>query len=133
SGPCPVMARPESWPVLAKGRERTEGMSNRQMGELGRSIQDTYDWIVVGSGAGAVVSGLLARRAGLTCLVLEKEDKVGGSTALSGGVVWIPTNSVMREAGIADSHEEAAQYLNACAGEPTPGSTIAQREAYLRN
>lgn len=96
-------------------------------------IKERYDWIVVGSGAGSITSGLLGRSIGRDVLILEKEDKIGGSAALSGGVIWIPNNSVMKEAGISDSHADALTYLNACAGEPGPGSTLAQREAYLRN
>ncbi|MBB4633840.1 FAD-binding protein [Sphingosinicella soli] len=100
--------------------------------EASGTIHDSYDWVVVGSGAGAVIAGLLAKSTGRTVLILEKESKVGGSTALSGGVLWIPNNSVMKEAGMADSYEDARTYLNACAGEPTPGSTFERREAYLR-
>jgi len=96
------------------------------------SIQDHYDWIIVGSGAGAVCAALLAKKAHKTVLIIEKEDKVGGSTALSGGVLWIPNNSVMKEAGLPDNHEDALTYLNHCAGSPAPGSTKAQRETYLR-
>ncbi|MDB5714512.1 MAG: fumarate reductase/succinate dehydrogenase flavoprotein domain protein [Sphingomonadales bacterium] len=96
-------------------------------------IKDNYDWIIVGSGAGSIISGLLGQSIGRQVLILEKEDKIGGSAALSGGVIWIPNNSVMKEAGIADSHADAVTYLNACAGKPGPGSTLAQREAYLRN
>jgi 3-oxosteroid 1-dehydrogenase len=98
----------------------------------GPAIEDRYDWIVVGSGAGSVCAALFAKKAGRSVLVLEKEDKVGGSTALSGGVLWIPNNSVMKEAGYSDSYENALTYLNYCAGEPAPGSTKATREAYLR-
>lgn len=93
---------------------------------------DSYDFVIIGSGVGGLTAALAAKAAGLTCVVLEKTDKVGGSTALSGGVIWVPNNPVMKREGIEDSLESAREYLEACARSGGPSSTSARREAFLR-
>ena len=50
-------------------------------------FDETFDWVVVGSGAGSVSSALLMKRAGKSVVILEKSDKFGGTTAKSGGVM----------------------------------------------
>jgi 3-oxosteroid 1-dehydrogenase len=59
------------------------------------------DLVVVGSGAAGMTSALTGSSAGLDTLVVEKADVFGGTTALSGGVIWVPTNSLMASANIA--------------------------------
>jgi len=76
----------------------------------GSAAQD-FDVIVVGSGAAALLSAVRATDLGARVLVLEKEDKFGGNSAMSGGGIWVPNNSKMRSAGIADSEEDAFAYL----------------------
>ncbi|SMB22076.1 3-oxosteroid 1-dehydrogenase [Sterolibacterium denitrificans] len=71
---------------------------------------NTYDVIVVGSGAGAMLAAARAHDLGLSVLVVEKSDKYGGTSAVSGGAVWIPNNSQMQ---IKDSFDEALTYLKA--------------------
>jgi 3-oxosteroid 1-dehydrogenase len=92
----------------------------------------TYDLVIVGSGAASMSAGLVARRAGKSVIVLEKAEMIGGSTALSGGVMWIPNSPTMKRAGYSDSYEAAREYLDACLGEPTLGSSSARREAFLK-
>lgn len=70
------------------------------------------DVIVLGSGAAGLTAALAASGHGASVLLLEKSDKIGGTSAWSGGMVWIPNNPYMAEAGIADSREEALLYLN---------------------
>ena len=69
------------------------------------SFDEVHDWVVVGSGAGSMCSALVMRDAGKSVLVLEKTELLGGSTARSGGVIWIPNNPFMRRDGIDDSEE----------------------------
>ncbi len=69
------------------------------------------DLIIVGSGAGAMTAAVVAQAAGAEVLVLEKSDQYGGSTAMSGGTVWIPNNHKMGAAGVQDSREEALTYM----------------------
>ena len=90
-----------------------------------------YDFVIIGSGAGSMTAALVAARAGLSVVIVEKSDKIGGSCALSGGVIWIPDNAVARRAGMVDSEEWGLEYLNACAGPEGPGSTAARRAAYV--
>ncbi len=69
------------------------------------------DVIVVGSGGAALTAAILAHDGGAEVLVLEKADMIGGTTAVSGGVVWLPQNHHMAEVGIPDSREDALAYL----------------------
>lgn len=70
-----------------------------------------YDVIVVGSGAAGLAAACTAAALGRQVLVLEATDRVGGTTAISGGMVWIPDNHKMEPAGLADSAENAREYL----------------------
>lgn len=96
-------------------------------------MDETFDFIVVGSGGGSFCAALVAREAGKRVLVLEKTDLVGGTTAISGGVMWIPANRYMAQAGIADSEDQANAYLDAVVGDhdDTPGATALRRRTYV--
>src|SRR4051812_38379331 len=92
---------------------------------------ESFDFVVIGSGGGAMCAALTMQDAGLKPLIIEKQAWVGGSTSLSGGVMWIPNNPLMKRFGVPDSFEEAKTYLDACAGPPAPGSTAERRHAFL--
>jgi len=96
-------------------------------------FHETFDFVVVGAGGGSMCAGLVMRSAGKSVLVLEKTSVIGGSTARSGGVMWIPNNPFMKRDGVEDSFEKAAQYLDALIGEPSdePGATRERRRTYL--
>ena len=70
------------------------------------------DVAVLGSGASATTAAILAADNGAEVALLERAGAVGGTTALSGGVLWVPNNHHMAEAGIEDSREDALAYLN---------------------
>lgn len=97
-------------------------------------FDETFDWVVVGSGGASMCSALRMREAGKSVLILEKTEYVGGTTARSGGVMWIPNNLYMKRDGIKDSFDEALLYLNTLLGDdPTAkGATRARREVFLR-
>jgi 3-oxosteroid 1-dehydrogenase len=71
------------------------------------------DLVSVGSSSGGLTAAILGHDLGLTTVVLEKADVLGGGTALSGGVIWIPFNHHMLEMGIQDSREDALTYIRA--------------------
>lgn len=97
-------------------------------------MDETFDFVVAGSGGGSMCAGLVMRNAGKTVLILEKTHLVGGSTAKAGGVMWVPNNRFMAKDGVPDSFEAATDYLNATVGdhEDTPGASRERRQAYLR-
>lgn len=88
----------------------------------------SVDIAIVGSGAGGMTAALAVHEAGLSALVIEKTRYYGGSTARSGGGIWIPCNHLMRAAGVADSFDEARTYLQGTVGERSP---LASREMFL--
>jgi succinate dehydrogenase/fumarate reductase flavoprotein subunit len=67
-----------------------------------------------------MATALAASVEGLSVLVLEKTELVGGATATSAGTVWIPGNRASREAGHGDTAEAAALYLDGLIGAPDP-------------
>jgi len=76
----------------------------------------TVDLLVVGSGAGAMVSALTAYDRGGDVLLIEKGEQYGGSSAMSGGGFWLPNNHLMSGVGIDDDPEEALEYLKITTG-----------------
>ena len=71
------------------------------------------DWLVVGSGAGALAAAVIGAQRGAKTLVIEKEPYYGGSSATSGGGVWVPASDSAISQGQQDSPEEAFEYIKA--------------------
>ncbi len=96
-------------------------------------FDEEFDFVVVGSGGGSMCAALYLRARGKSVLILEKTDLVGGTTARSGGVMWIPDNPFMRRDGVADSYEKAATYLDSVAGgqHDAPAASEVRRHTYL--
>ena len=65
------------------------------------------DVLVVGSGAGGLATAVAAAHRRLSVLVAEKEPVFGGTTARSGGWMWIPCNAPAQRAGVEDSKDKA--------------------------
>jgi succinate dehydrogenase/fumarate reductase flavoprotein subunit len=74
-------------------------------------ISKTYDTVVIGAGAGGMTAAAVAAAEGLSVLLIEKTEFIGGTTAWSGGMVWIPVNDKMKAVGIDDTLADAASYL----------------------
>ena len=87
----------------------------------------TVDVVIVGSGGGGMVAALAAADAGASAVVLEKQELLGGSTAMSGGIVWVPNNPVMRAVGVPDSYEDAMVHFEAVVGDVGPCSSFERR------
>jgi 3-oxosteroid 1-dehydrogenase len=68
------------------------------------------DVVIVGSGAAGLTAAILAHDCGAAVLIVERTDMVGGTTAVSGGGIWIPANHHMHDVGAVDSREEAIMY-----------------------
>ncbi|MDZ5083801.1 3-oxosteroid 1-dehydrogenase [Mycolicibacterium parafortuitum] len=88
-----------------------------------------YDVVVVGSGAAGMVAALTAAHQGLSTVLVEKAPHYGGSTARSGGGVWIPNNEVLQRDGVKDTTEAARAYLHAIIGDVVPADKI---DTYLK-
>jgi len=79
----------------------------------------TVDLVVVGSGTG-MAAALAAHEAGLSVLIVEKTELVGGSTARSGGAFWIPASKLLAAEGMSDSKERAEAYVRAAVDGSSP-------------
>lgn len=96
----------------------------------GLDITDTtVDLLVIGSGTG-LAAALSGHESGLGVLVVEKASDIGGSTARSGGALWLPTTSLLTDEGTADTADRAATYLDAVVGGTAPA---ARSTAFLKN
>ena len=80
----------------------------------------TTDILVVGSGGGGMVAALAASHLGSKALIIEKGFVYGGSTAMSGGAMWVPNNYLMKQEGLSDSPEEGLAYLKSITGGKAP-------------
>jgi 3-oxosteroid 1-dehydrogenase len=122
---------PQLWHHLPRVPEPVEGRTGLlYWGAAMTTFDESFDWIVVGSGAGSFVSALVMAQAGKSVLILEKTPLVGGTTAKSGGVIWVPNNRFIRDAEPDESADKGLTYLNAVC-EDLPGSTPEKRAAYV--
>nr|WP_267957746.1 FAD-dependent oxidoreductase [Halomonas zhangzhouensis] len=86
--------------------------------------------VVIGSGAAGMTAALAAHCGGMKVAIFEKDSHFGGSTAVSGGAIWIPDNPKMRAAGMNDNRDEAYDYIANETGELLkPGMVRAFLEA----
>ena len=88
------------------------------------------DVLVIGSGASGMTTATTARHFGSDVLVVEKEVVFGGTTARSGGWLWVPLNPLARQAGVSDSLARARNYIQHQAGNHFDETRVA---AFLEN
>ena len=79
-------------------------------------LQSAYDVIILGSGAAAMAAAVTAATLGLRVVVLERAMMLGGTSAISGGALWIPLTRQALAAGFQDSAENVRLYLRNVAG-----------------
>jgi len=79
------------------------------------SSDNEYDLVVLGSGAAGLAAALTGCVLGARVLVAEKSELIGGTTAMSGGCIWVPNNHLMRAAGLHDSADDALAYIRSVA------------------
>ncbi|MEO6842944.1 MAG: FAD-dependent oxidoreductase [Bradyrhizobium sp.] len=94
--------------------------------------EETYecDALVVGSGCAGMSAAVTAGHRGLNVLIVEKEPRFGGTTARSGGWLWIPGTSLARDWGITESPDQARTYLRHEAGNSFDAARV---DAFLSN
>ena len=80
--------------------------------------------VVVGSGAAALTTAIAAADEGAEVIVIERTDRLGGSSAVSGGALWVPMNHVMLAAGHPDSRNDASAYCTALVAGRTPRELV---------
>ncbi len=89
-----------------------------------RRWDQEFDVVIAGSGGAGLTAAILAHDHGARVAVLERSDKVGGTTAVSGGVVWVPLNHHMQEVGAEDTREEALAYCKRLAAGSVPDEMV---------
>lgn len=105
---------------------KIEGASPAAAGPARTTLRS--DLVVVGSGAGGLATAVAAAWLGLEVVVVEKTPQVGGTSAWSGGYLWIPGNPLARAAGVMDDDEASRTYLRHEIGDRYDQSLI---EAFL--
>jgi 3-oxosteroid 1-dehydrogenase len=98
--------------------------------DQGAAWDQQVDFLVVGSGCGGLTAALTAQACGLNTLIIEKAGVYGGSTALSGGNIWIPNNPTLKRKGLGDSRADVRSYLDAVVGDRVPAANI---DAFIDN
>ncbi|WP_408591387.1 FAD-dependent oxidoreductase [Novosphingobium sp.] len=96
----------------------------------GDNWDKTVDVVVVGSGAGGLLTGLIAAHNRADVLIVEKDKLWGGTSATSGGGIWIPGSDQAKAAGFEDNLDDAFRYVRALSADNVPDANI---RAYVDN
>jgi 3-oxosteroid 1-dehydrogenase len=89
------------------------------------------DFVVVGSGASGLTAALAAASSGLKTVVVEQRGILGGSSAVSSGVAWLPNNALLARSGVFDSPELARTYLDAIVDSKQPWTSDERKQAFV--
>lgn len=105
-------------------------MKNTSQSAANPALPTECDLLIVGSGAAGMAAAITAAHHGLKPVIIEKTPYFGGSTAVSGGAIWIPANPIMREAGMKDDIAEARRYIQGETGNRFNAEVV---DAFLEN
>lgn len=97
------------------------------------AMEEEFDVVAIGSGSAACAAALRAAKGGLRVVAIEKSEKLGGTSAMSGAGIWIPANHVAAREGIEDSREEALDYVRAASPEGWAETEDALWRAFVEN
>ena len=97
---------------------------------MSASWDKEVDVLVVGSGAGGMLSALVAAKNHADVLIVEKEKLWGGTSATSGAGIWIPASDQAAAAGFHDNIDDAFKYVRALSADNVPDENI---RAYVEN
>ncbi|HVU59945.1 MAG TPA: FAD-binding protein [Candidatus Saccharimonadales bacterium] len=89
------------------------------------------DFLVAGTGMAGMSAAITAKRNGLDVLLVESMEKWGGTTAISGGGLWMPNNPLMHRDGVQDSPEAAFDYMKQTIGEPGAWASDERKWAFI--
>lgn len=116
--------------LLRRGYATTQNAA--EPNKDGKFDEET-DVLIIGSGGAGFTAALRCHAHSLRSILVEKTDLLGGTTAYSGGGMWIPNNLYLKAKGRHDSIEKALTYMNHCIGDAGPASSHERRMAYLNN
>lgn len=111
--------------------DRTDDNASRETASMSRDNVETVecDFLVVGSGAAGLSGALFGSLAGLDTILIEKTGLLGGTTATSGGVVWVPGNPAAQASSGGDDLAKAEDYLADLTGRPSDPVRTAYHQA----
>ena len=95
-------------------------------------MEQEYDFVIVGAGGGSVPAALVMKDQGKSVCIVEKQDCFGGTSAYSGGVIWIPNNHIGNPDGTQDSFGNGREYMISVAGKSADEVAPERRDAYVR-
>ena len=104
------------------------GIATAVEGQGASAFDEEVDLLVIGAGVGGMTTALTAAMRGLSVILCEKTDMVGGNTSTSGGTTWVPGTHLSVEAGVPDTIEDASTFLRHIVG--NRGGDM-QRAAFL--
>lgn len=97
---------------------------------MSQNFDHSVDFLIIGSGGGGMAAGITAAHLGLDTLIIDKGATFGGSTAISGGGIWIPNAPTLREKGAVDSRASIRRYLDIITAGKVPADRL---DAFVDN